>query len=155
MIRDLIKLADFLDQKNKTAYANHIDKMLEKLAEDPETKPFWEDDMAGEFEMPQDRVGTEIMSPERINAPRIIEAPPEIVDAVHKYLADVNQELISIVPEPGQGVEGEPGWYPPSWSVRARELERPGVPPASWIFWEDPKAGIPIEGKDTFLYGEW
>lgn len=157
MIRDLIKLADYLDKKNKSVYANEIDSMLEKLANDPDAKPFWENDqdMAGEFEMPEDRVGTEIMTPERLHAPRIISAPPEIVDAVKKYLADVNQELISIVPEPGEGQPGEPGWYPPSWSVRAKDLERPGIPPASWIFWEDPEAGIPIEGKDTFLYGEW
>lgn len=188
MIKDLIKLADFLDQHQKKQMADAVDQMVESLVKDdaplrsnPKSiapteapnpfyvKPKNQGDISGEWNTldylePED-LDTQIMDP----AEMVGQHKPSkgIINAVQQILSKWKQHPISIkwhVPGTGPGIfpqEEEEG-TPPYWIVIARSDDPTDVPDDNyWSMWEVTpnddawEAGVPIEGKQTRLYGEW
>ena len=186
MIKDLIKLADFLDQHQKKQMADAVDQMVENLVKDPfqpepekdpidapfrrsdYSPPKNQGDISGEWDsldyLEPDDLDTQIMEPGEMAKQH--KPSKGLVNAIHTMLGKWAQHPISIkwhLPgtEPGVNSHEEEG-EPPYWIVIARSDDPTDVPDDNyWAMWEVTpgdehwEIGIPIEGKQTRLYGEW
>lgn len=179
MLKDLIKLADFLDQNQKKQMADAVDQMVENLVRDPNQDKRFDPtsapkrhrldvDTSSEWDssdyLEPDDLPTEIMEPSEMVQQH--KASKELVGAMHKILNQWQQHPISIkwhVPgtEPGINTNEQEGEQP-YWIVVARSDDPTDVPDDNyWAMWEvnpgDPnwESATPIEGKQTRLYGEW
>lgn len=180
MIKDLIKLADFLDQHQKKQMADAVDQMVENLVKDPPPAPLpknpmnaprrtsFEGDISGEWDAADvfdfEDLPTEVMEPAEMAKQH--KPSRGIVKAIHQLLSRWAQHPISIewhIPGTEPGVNaGEQEGEPPYWMVIARSDDPTDVPDDNyWSMWEvNPgdenwEAGIPIDGSQTKLYGEW
>lgn len=179
MIKELIKLADFLDQHQKKQMADAVDQMVQNLVRDPnEDKKFdptsaprrtrFDEDTSGEWDwadvMEPEDLPTEIMEPSKMVQQH--KASKGIVKAIHSILGRWQQHPVSVkwhVPGTGPGINShEEEGDKPYWMVIARSDDPTDVPDDKyWAMWEVTpedehwEAGVPIEGKQTKLYGEW
>ncbi len=170
MLKDLVKLADYLDSTQQKALADQVDQYISKFAGDPTIAPYVRrsdlGDTTGEWMMMDEMMNTEEIPPEDMIAQH--KPTPEIIEAVQKFLSRQDQKLHSIKwhqPGVGPGTEKrELAGDLPYWSVLARPMKAEEVPTNNhWAFWEvhpgDPEwdsgYSVMIPGKGTKIYGEW
>lgn len=181
MLKDLVKLADYLDDHNKTKLADEVDQLIQKFAGDktdplpflnnridpisaPKTRRRDLGDITGEFDRPEEGTMTEIMDP----AEMIGQHKPTrgMLEAINQTLSRFDQGLDSIewhIPGYGPGASAhEADGDPPYWFVISKPLDPAEMPyNSAWAFWEvspddeNWEAGVDIPGKSTRMYGEW
>lgn len=181
MLDSLVKLANYLDEKQKRKQANKVDFIIHKLSqqdnlEAPKPWQLNQGDITGEWditeEMEQDDLPTEEMSFDEVSSQH--KPSVEITKAIQTTTGKFNQIPVSIdwhIPGDGKSIESvvseQPLETPESdqsyWVVSTRSSDPTDTPDAigKWAFWEvdsqDPfwMYGEPIEGSNKRLYGEW
>lgn len=179
MIKDLVKLADYLDQTQQQELANQVDLLISKVAaspfrftNQPERAPYPYEaqrpgDISGEWNIMED-LDSEDLPTEELAPTHMLQqhkASKEVIDAIQKTLNKWDQHLLHIRwHHPGITDEHMVGEQEsdPYWAVIAAPNDPAELPSKNhWAFWEvspeDEMFGIsePIEGKETRIYGEW
>lgn len=172
MLKDLIKLADFLDQRQQKEFANQIDEWIQKLATSPyrytshpEKAPYrFETQQSGDITGEWNRADLTHDLEEDIEYDLKTEEVPkptsDLKMAIQQFLDRSNQYLKSIA---WQSVNRDSELHQgqPYWSVTAVPGEPTQVPDKfHWAFWEvtpddsEFDQGISISGQQTRIYGE-
>lgn len=176
MLKDLIKLADYLDQKHKREMANQVDQLISRFAanppwNDPESAPmsFKEapGETTGEWTTDEEDMYTEELDPTEMVGQH--KPTQEILNAIRKTLGKWDQHLLHVrwhIPgvsrDHMESQLGEDSEAPAYWAVTAAPNDPTEVPHKNhWAFWEVApgefgyELGEALPGQETRLYGEW